>query len=570
VRLDATTGIVAQPSSPTDNAGKATAMITGTTSGYAYLTAYNVTDEKPVAGIGGVTFWQGSGDAGGLISVDGTPYASPNLIISDKPFQVGFPVGMSVPKRNGNVLPVDVTVVYGVSNLSVGLGFDPVYTATQTLQPGETWDASGAWLPVSSGHRCIQAVIEVDDGQVPPFTQNSSNLALQYNTNQNPCDPELLDPGRAIPKTPGGLVKVANTFLKLYNLAKKANQCLEESLQFAHFGVDEERDYQVVVTPSTYSPPMITADSEITQAQADALNDLAETSAELLSLNKALGATAQRMNWASQAVSIPSGFSSGNFNTLSTSSFFFLDLQHDAYRDFANQYADKLDEFSSEIDVLLAITPGADTLYFRPEDFQNTRDEIIATGFDPETESFYQQTGLSDGLISQLENDIVADFDRGSFEIISWSWLLTDIQTDAAAIANRLRSQYPLPNGLRANHSLATDLVPTVFVRPVVFKFDVGHPFNNVRDVELVVKPVNLPLNWTYTLSSNSFTVDSEEVAEATLTLYPGNEMLEGDLVQVMVEGYVDGELVGGILMEHNTPHLTPLSDLYLPMIMRP
>jgi len=268
---------------------------------------------------------------------------------------------------------------------------------------------------------------------------------------------------------------------------------------------------------------------------------------------------------ASQAASIVSGRTGVNSYTQSASSFFYLDLQHEAYRDFANQYADKLDEFSSEIDVLMAASPGAETLLFRPEDFQNTRDEISATGFGAETESFYLQTGLSAGLISQLENDVVADFDRGTFEHLSWSYLMHDIQIDAAAIASRLRAQYPLPIGLRANQGL-----PTVFVRPVVFQFDVGHPFNNTRDVELVVKPVNLPLNWTYELSSVSFTLDSDEVAEATLTLYPGKEMLEGDLVQVAVEGYVDGELVGGIMMEHNTPHLTPLTDLYLPVISRP
>ena len=45
------------------------------------MTAHNLTEDTPVAGIGGVTFWQSNSDGGGLISVDGTPYASPNMII---------------------------------------------------------------------------------------------------------------------------------------------------------------------------------------------------------------------------------------------------------------------------------------------------------------------------------------------------------------------------------------------------------------------------------------------------------------------------------------------------------
>ncbi len=516
-----------------------------------------------MAGIGGVTFWQGSGDAGGLISADGTPYASPDLIISGKPYQAGFPVGMNIPMRNGNAYPVDVTVVYGVSGLSVGASFTPVYTASQTLQPGQSWDAAGVWLPATTGHVCILASIIVNDGQSLQSAQAVTTTSLQQNTNQDPCNPDALDPGQAIPKTPGGVVKVATTFYKLYNLAKKANECLDSSLQFARFSVSDVRDYQVVVTPPTYSPPLITADSEIAQAQADALNILAETATELLSLNLAMGATSQRMNWASQAASISGG--SNRVVGATNNSLFYLDLQYQAYRGFANQYADKLDEFADEIEALLAVTPGADTAYYLPEDFQTTRDELAASGFDAETESFYQQTGLSTELVSQLETDLVADYDRSPFEVISWSWALGNIQTDARAIAGRLRGMYPPP-------ARSTGGASTLFVRPLSFTFNVGHPFNNSRDVDLVVRPLHLPLDWTYELSSPAFSLAAGEIATATLTLYPGREMLEGDLVQVAVEGYVDGGLVGGIIMEQNTPSLTPRAggEVYLPMVVRP
>jgi len=543
VELKATVGNVQQPAGVTDGDGRVTAVVTGTNPGYAYLTAYNVTDDTPVAGIGGATFWHGNSNAGGLISADGTPYASPDLIITGKPFQVGSPVGMNTPMRNSNPFSVDVTVVYGVSNLNVGTRFTPVYTASQTLQPGQSWDASGVWLPATSGHRCILASITVDDGQSLQSAPAATTTSLQQNTNQDPCNPDSLDPGQALPKTPGGLVKVATTLYKLYNLAKKANQCLDESLQFASFGAGGAGDYKVVVTPATYSPPTIAADSEITQAQADALNDLAETSGQLLSLNLAMGATSQRMNWASQATSVStsSGLMAANSN-----SFFYLDLQYQAYRDFANQYADKLDEFADEIDALLAITPGADTTYYLPEDFQITRDEIASTGFDAEIKTFYQQTGLSTSLISQLEADLVADYDRSPFEIISWSMALGNIQTDARAIASRLRGMYPSQN--LSTNAVNSVSVNSMFVRPLPFTFDVGHPFNNTRDVDLVVRLLNLPLDWTYELNSPSFTLAAGEVANATLTLYPGSDMLEGDLVQVAVEGYVDGELVGGII----------------------
>jgi hypothetical protein len=60
------------------------------------------------------------------------------------------------------------------------------------------------------------------------------------------------------------------------------------------------------------------------------------------------------------------------------------------------------------------------------------------------------------------------------------------------------------------------------------------------------------------------------EGARAQATLTPDGELLEGDLVQVTVEGYVNGELVGGIQMDYLTPFFVPRSpSLYLPMIVR-
>jgi hypothetical protein len=554
VQLNATVGTVAQPTQPTDANGVTTAMIFSTTPGFAYLSANNLTDDTPIAGLGGVTFWQGAGDAGGLISAGGAPFASPQLVISGRPFQVGFPVGMRVPMQNSNPYPLDVQVIYGVSNLGIGARFTPVYTATATLQPGENWDAQGVWLPVTTGHRCIQATIIPGDAPASPLHPLFHNTTTrQQNTNQDPCNPNNLDPGNVFPKNArGGLFTVARTFYKLYNLAKKANECLHQMLGPGGQAVlnNGERDYQQVVTPPTFTPPPIVAGGDLTAEQAAALNELAQTSADLLSFNLALGVTAQRLNWAAQA------------NDL-----YYVDLQYQAYRDFANQYAANLDLFADQVDVLLAVVDGVDVAYYLAEDFQITRDELASTGFDAEERSFYQQAGLSNELIGQLEQDLVAGFDSQGAESIGFGAALAEIQATSRALANRLRSQYPAPT----TGQLLSPQTATIFVPPQVFTFEVGHPFTGQEMVQLVVRPVNLPLGWTYVLSLQNVTVDEGETVEVDLTLYPGADLLEGDLVQVTVEGYVNGELVGGILMEYLTPHLTPRSfyDLFLPVILR-
>ena len=197
-----------------------------------------------------------------------------------------------------------------------------------------------------------------------------------------------------------------------------------------------------------------------------------------------------------------------------------------------------------------------------------TRDILASTGFGTAEVTFYQQTGLDNALITQLEQDLVASFNTQTIEPISFLDALFDIQTNSRTLADRLRAQYPLPvTGL-----LRTQQPNAIFVPPQVYTFDVGHPFVGNKSVELVVRPVNLPLGWTYELSQKSATIAEGESISATLTLNPSGELLEGDLVQVMVEGYVDGALIGGIRMDYLTPFLTPrvfYYDLYLPMVNR-
>jgi hypothetical protein len=226
----------------------------------------------------------------------------------------------------------------------------------------------------------------------------------------------------------------------------------------------------------------------------------------------------------------------------------------------------------------LAVIDSDDNVYILAEEFQRARDRLASNGFDPEEVDFYQQTGLDAQLIDQLAQDVVADFDNQANESMALATALADIQASSRALAMRLRDQYPAPAAELLSQSrepaaqsgqLRDTQLATIFVPPQVYDFEVGHPFVGDQTVDLAVRPVNLPLGWTYSLSQKSFTLAEGETAEATLTLYPGDHLLEGDLVQVTVEGSVGGELVGGILMEYLTPSLTPRypNDIYLPLV---
>jgi hypothetical protein len=293
---------------------------------------------------------------------------------------------------------------------------------------------------------------------------------------------------------------------------------------------------------------------------------MAQTTADLLSLNLALGATAQRMNWAAQAIGIVGAAGDGRmYNQSTTSDFFYLDMQYQAYKEFANQYADKLALFADQIDMLLPLLEESSDVYMLAEEFQMTRDDLATNGFNEDERSYYLQTGLDEALISQLEGDLVASFDNQPLESMSFQEALTDIQASSRALATRLRNQYPVQVVSQQN----TLQEPGLFVPPQVFTFEVGHPYSGQEMVELTVRPVSIPLGWTYELSANTFTLEENETAEATLTLYPDRNAIERDLVQITVEGTVDGDLVGGILMEYHAPSSAPFMNLYLPAIFK-
>ncbi|HSM24146.1 MAG TPA: Ig-like domain-containing protein [Anaerolineaceae bacterium] len=576
VHLNTTVGTVIQPAQPTDINGKTTALISSTTTGYAYLSAINLTDSTPISGLAGVTFWQGPGDAGGLISSNGSPYASPQLLITGQPFQAGFPVGMSVPMLNSNPHPIEVEVIYGVSGLNIGAKFAPVYTTSITLQPNESWDAQAVWLPTSTGHQCIQAQINTNSSQPDLFqTMTENTTTRQRNTDPNPCSPSNLNVNDLIP-TSFGVGGVGKHTAKATNTANKANKCIFKGLSYDSMNmmnVESERDHQQIFIPPTFTPPLI-EDFDLTSEELSILNNMAQVSADLLSLNIAIGETAQRMNWAAQTIQSRVATAGSVSSSMQfENGHYYLDIQYQAFRDYMNQYADNLDTYANLIESLLLVMEEDDDYHILAEDYVNTKNSLKIDGFDAETLTYYQQTGLSSDLIIELEQSLVNMLDNQPAESQSFFEVLGKIKTSMLELANRLRTQYPIPASSSMLSTKTNSMSePTVYIPPQEFQFQVGHPFTGQKTVELVVRPVSLPLSWTYELSQQSIVVNEDETVDVILTLYPGSDLIQGDLVQLSVEGFVNGELVGGILMEYLTPYIEPRSTSYqvfLPNIVR-
>jgi hypothetical protein len=564
VQLNATVGNVQQPSGVTDSNGRTTAVITGTNPGYAYLTAHNLTDDTPVAGIGGVAFWRGGENTGGLIDLSGAPYEFPELIVEGKPFQEGYPITFRLPMRNANLEPVEVQVVYGISGLNIGAPFTPVFTATRTLQPGDSWDAVGGWTPDVTGHHCVRATVVVTDvlanaSMGVNASQAGGGFARQQNLNVKGAGPPgpppcLFDcwPMPQPKKGAGALFEIGKHFYRMYNKVKAATDYINQAL-----GDDPPvHGYEEVATVPQYTPPLVPAGDGITEAQAVALNAFDAASAKSIGLWLAVRTTVDRMAGASAA-----------------QAWGYVILQREALEGLLRDHGQALDEKADAIDDLLALTrdAGVPDLTFVPQDFQVELGRLGNPGFDSGEMAYFQAFGLSDEQIEDVRRNIIDQLKEGGFLTVTVYELMGAYSAYFKDTADDIMDQYAPPgaalNGRETQQTIQSGS-PFWATGPVRESFLVGNPTDTEKTVELVVRPVEVPLGWTYSLDNPSPTLSPTATATVTLNINPGGAQLRGTTVRLAVEGFIDGEYIGGILFERIAP--AAARRVFLPVVIRP
>ena len=562
--LQTNRGTLDQPTTPTDADGVTTAVIRSTQAGVALVTAHNVTDDRPLAALAALTFWQGSGDNAGLIPPGGAPYASPRLIIEGKPFQAGLPITFRLPMQNSNPTPVDVKVVYSVSRLNIGMRFTPVYTVETTLAPGEAWDAPGIWMPLNDGHQCVIAEIEVTlpDGQVTVMSpQVVVNVGpFQVNIDKIPTDPcKSLDAESLIPRGLGvkGVRKhVQKMLIQTYLINACLNQMLGggdgDAMALGAMANAALRDYEVVATPPQITMPPLVADDEVTQAEVDAINPVGDAVAELWGIDIAIATARQRAQEAGQADDAAA-----------------VSRQLAAFRDYQRARGAALRQLAARLEAYLTFARDAsipDEVY-APADYAAYLTELLTTGYDAETIAFHEALGRTAAEIqTQLELEILA-LEKNPFYSTTFYTILREVRDAASAQAATIERNYGLP-AVQAQGGAGTAAIEDLYLGTLTTDFAVGNPRETAQTVALVVRPVQLPLGWTYRLSTTSLVLGAGETATVTLTVDAGHTVPEDSLARLSVEGYIGSDLIGGILFEQEVPARAG-HVVFLPLVIR-
>lgn len=550
VRLETTRGVLAQPTTLTDALGRTTAVITGTEIGPATITGINVTDNKPLETQTMVTFWQGPGDTGGLVDPGGTPYARPELLIEGEPFQVGFPVVFRLRMRNANATPVDVQVTYRVSSFGIGLNWTPVTTVSNTLAPGASWDALGGFTVPDTAHRCVAYELQFTTPGGQHTVLGWGFFSGQRNIKKTTPPPSdsgecKTDVYKLIPRSGGfrGVIKHgANMGQQMNGVRCNLNTNLRRSTGIAGAG----RDYESIVTPRTFTGQALAPGNGVTQSQSDAATTMAQAVAQLASLNLAVAETYDRLQAASQAEDWGAALA-----------------QTQAYQDFQRQRADALDAVADAADALVAANQDAGLEEtFTHQDYAAYLAELKTNGYDAETRAFHQATGLTDEEINaMLQAEIAALEESLPTTATEFNAILQELAAESRATAQKLRPFFPTTRA--ENEALQRVAANQV-------SFAVGNPTDTKATVELVVRPVDLPLQWTAFLDRAVVVeLDAGAETQVTLTLDPGDQPVLKDVdVQVAVEGYINGELIGGVLVRQRVPGSMP-NTIFLPMVQR-
>jgi hypothetical protein len=564
IQVETNLGVLQQPNGLTDENGMITAVISSTQLGNAILTAFDVTDGRPMAALGAVNFWRGGEETAGLIDPGGAPYVAPQLIVEGEPFQVGSPIDFRVPMQNSNSGPVAVTVTYAAAQVpNIGTPYGNVASATHTLQPGEIWDAFSTWLPLASGHRCVQATLDVDflnELQVLDFLGNSTVGPIQQNPDIGPGPCSNLDARQMVPRILSGgvpLIKIANHMAKALNQAYLVRECLDGQLVSSftsQFGDASNGDsiYELVVVPPVYTPPPLLPGDGVTTEQAAAATAVGDIAAELAGLNVALVETNNRRSAAWYA---------GNGGAVS--------IQILAFREFQVAYAAKLSELANALQDLLVVTEnaGLEDVTFMPQEYEAYLNELQTVGYDAETISFHQQFGLNSTQIDQMLDSEITESIHWNYLPITFYDTLHELEAEVLTLSAELSSHYG-GSQVRAVSS-ASSIPETFFVDTMTMDFEVGNPMNSQETLNLLIRPVEIPVGWTYSLSNPAPLLDAGETMTVTLTLQPDAPMLENTHVRLAVEGFINGEYIGGILYNQVIPSLSG-SSIYLPIMAKP
>ena len=116
----------------------------------------------------------------------------------------------------------------------------------------------------------------------------------------------------------------------------------------------------------------------------------------------------------------------------------------------------------------------------------------------------------------------------------------------------------------------ATETYPLALISPIEQTIQIGNPLTTTATVELDVRPLGLPADWVVALSETSLELAPGQSITVTVMIRPGLPVAQGAQPGFAVEGFIDGQLIGGVAMNVVVPSYVDFTrpfQVYLPML---
>jgi hypothetical protein len=572
VSLTTTRGSVADAAGPSDAKGETFGSVVSATAGDADLTATlrdlgACVPFRPATTR--VTFT--AVEASPLTPDDEAPYLSA-ITVSPLPVVQGTPVTVRAHLKNPNAYAVVVDAEFTFASLGIGQVFGPVGSVTGTRVPanGEA-DVQITWTPVLSGHYCIRihyVATEVVTGQAVAAALRQFEGSAQRNLDvrrgclRSPQQEDCIDKagkvmwaaGKLIGKGPTAIFKYpAQVVLYIIKADLAIARQISDAMQgiscddAAHAGgggggsgggVHLGGGYRQIYRPKRIPFTPVTPDDTITTTRAAALNTWIATSLLAYETYRAAGeaearsgeaAAAHDLEWASQQ----------------TAAYLF-------YRQRAGE-------------LFVALADANDALLHVLADEGVTSDvvtvqEVVAwlaglssAGFTAAEVAAFHAIGLDDAAIEALRQELLAI--PAADYAIDYVALFQSFSAPWRALGEALQESPPLQPALVAVAN-AVVAAPGNLALPfaTTARFVVANPLAAAATIALQVRRVDLPEDWVVTLSTQAVTLDPGVITTVALTIAPGSPVAQGTSPRVAVEGYAQGQLVGGVVFDSLVP----------------
>ncbi|MGB5052248.1 MAG: invasin domain 3-containing protein, partial [Caldilineaceae bacterium] len=606
VRLHSTLGTVTD-GGVTNVQGQTLAYLVASSAGDAQLTASvdnaatceTVQPPAPAT----ITFTPYSA-AANLLPNSAAPYMSKDIQIDPEPIARGVPTTLRVTLTNPNNFPISVNGTFGWLQTGIGLNFNPL-PAVNNIEIAANGSRTIAvlWTPAISGHYCVQFQYawQPASAAVGAAGVTGGNGFAQRNLDIKPA--AFLGPGpknaasraRAagsaiddgntavglLTSPEGGVVgfiqgqMVGNILGFIYDVGGGINCALAgganckgwsgPSLQLpggsASLLKDPPRqDYSLLATLDTIAFPAVQPGPDMPAARATALNNLTSDSIDLMVKLVAASVSYDRYGGA-----------------VAASDLTWSALQANAYIYYVQEagkamltVADRWDQLAQELR-----GEGFTDVLVRTSDYAAYQTRLQSQGFAADELQAAHIAGLTDeGIENTLQFRIADDPNRtAGNQMAKWAMLAASLRDLGGQLSTLQAISNPtveITGGTAANRSTSAENTSTRLARvySTSFDFQVGNPQTNPAQVTLKVRRLDMPSDWIVTVTPMTATLAVGQQITATVTVNPGSSVAQGIQPQVAVEGYIGGQLIGGVVEQISVPRYALFDGklrIYLP-----